>query len=56
LVGIEWRYRYPLDPLIDVTVAGGLASLLRLARHLVGGRTAVGLTGARTGAEANAGS
>jgi hypothetical protein len=24
LIGIEWRYRYPLDPLINVLVAGGL--------------------------------
>jgi hypothetical protein len=30
LVGIEWRYRYPLDPLINVTVAGGLAALAGL--------------------------
>jgi 4-amino-4-deoxy-L-arabinose transferase-like glycosyltransferase len=25
LVGIEWRYRYPLDPLINVMVGGGVA-------------------------------
>jgi hypothetical protein len=30
LVGIEWRYRYPLDPLINVTVAGGLVALVGL--------------------------
>ena len=27
LVGIEWRYRYPLDPLINVLIAGGLVVL-----------------------------
>ena len=27
LIGIEWRYRYPLDPLIDVLAAGGLVTL-----------------------------
>jgi 4-amino-4-deoxy-L-arabinose transferase-like glycosyltransferase len=31
LIGIEWRYRYPLDPLIDVLAAGGLVTLLALA-------------------------
>jgi 4-amino-4-deoxy-L-arabinose transferase-like glycosyltransferase len=34
LVGIEWRYRYPLDPLIDVTLAGGLTGLVALPRAL----------------------
>jgi 4-amino-4-deoxy-L-arabinose transferase-like glycosyltransferase len=28
LIGIEWRYRYPLDPLINVLAAGGLVTLL----------------------------
>ena len=27
LIGIEWRYRYPLDPLINVIAAGGLVQL-----------------------------
>jgi 4-amino-4-deoxy-L-arabinose transferase-like glycosyltransferase len=34
LVGIEWRYRYPLDPLINVLIGmgvSGLAALLRTA-------------------------
>lgn len=56
LVGLEWRYRYPLDSLIDVTVAGGLVSLVTLARHLVKRRTAAGLLSTRTGVEMNAGS
>ena len=35
LVGIEWRYRYPLDPLIDVTMAGGAVAIWQaLARGL----------------------
>jgi hypothetical protein len=41
LVGIEWRYRYPLDPLINLTVAGGvvaLAGLVSAARSRLGGR------------------
>lgn len=29
LVGIEWRYRYPLDPLIYATAAGGAAAVWR---------------------------
>ena len=29
LVGVEWRYRYPLDPLIHVTLAGGVTALVR---------------------------
>jgi 4-amino-4-deoxy-L-arabinose transferase-like glycosyltransferase len=28
LVGIEWRYRYPLDPLINVMIGGGVVGLL----------------------------
>ncbi|MCC7369957.1 MAG: glycosyltransferase family 39 protein [Chloroflexi bacterium] len=28
LIGIEWRYRFPLDPLINVLAAGGLTSLV----------------------------
>ena len=28
LIGIEWRYRFPLDPLINVLAAGGLVTLL----------------------------
>jgi hypothetical protein len=31
LIGIEYRYRYPFDPLINVLVAGGLAFLVGLA-------------------------
>lgn len=37
LVGLEWRYRYPLDPLINVLAASGVASLApivqRISRH-----------------------
>jgi hypothetical protein len=36
LIGIEWRYRYPLDPLIDVLAAGGLVTLVALAVSGVG--------------------
>jgi 4-amino-4-deoxy-L-arabinose transferase-like glycosyltransferase len=32
LIGVEWRYRYPLDPLINVLVAGGLVTLKAWAR------------------------
>jgi 4-amino-4-deoxy-L-arabinose transferase-like glycosyltransferase len=32
LIGIEWRYRFPLDPLINVLAAGGLVTLAGLAR------------------------
>ncbi|MFN8525411.1 MAG: glycosyltransferase family 39 protein [Chloroflexota bacterium] len=28
LIGIEWRYRYPLDPLINVLAAGGAAAIV----------------------------
>ena len=45
LVGIEWRYRYPLDPLIDVTVAGGALALI----HAAGGRLAHTVAPARFG-------
>jgi hypothetical protein len=31
LIGIEWRYRFPLDPLINVLAAGGLVTLVGLA-------------------------
>jgi hypothetical protein len=31
LIGIEWRYRYPLDPLINVLVAGGMVASARWA-------------------------
>jgi 4-amino-4-deoxy-L-arabinose transferase-like glycosyltransferase len=31
LIGIEWRYRFPLDPLINVLAAGGLVTSVRLA-------------------------
>ena len=27
LVGIEWRYRYPLDPMINVLIGAGIAGL-----------------------------
>lgn len=30
LVGIEWRYRYPLDPMINVLVGIGVTALIRL--------------------------
>ncbi|MGE3908728.1 MAG: glycosyltransferase family 39 protein [Chloroflexota bacterium] len=30
LIGIEWRYRFPLDPLINVLAAGGLVTMLGL--------------------------
>lgn len=30
LIGIEWRYRYPLDPLVNVLAAGGLVTVLGL--------------------------
>jgi 4-amino-4-deoxy-L-arabinose transferase-like glycosyltransferase len=30
LIGIEWRYRFPLDPLINVLVAGGVATCITL--------------------------
>lgn len=30
IIGIEWRYRYPLDPLINVTVGGAVAAILGL--------------------------
>jgi 4-amino-4-deoxy-L-arabinose transferase-like glycosyltransferase len=44
LIGIEWRYRYPLDPLINVLAAGGLVVGVRwlAARWPVGGRRAIG--------------
>ena len=32
LIGIEWRYRFPLDPLINVLAAGGLVTVVELAR------------------------
>lgn len=32
LIGIEWRYRFPLDPLINVLAAGGLVTVVGLAR------------------------
>jgi hypothetical protein len=32
LIGIEWRYRFPLDPLINVLAAGGLMTVVGLAR------------------------
>jgi hypothetical protein len=34
LIGIEWRYRFPLDPLINVLAAGGLVTLLGLVPGL----------------------
>jgi hypothetical protein len=33
LIGIEWRYRFPLDPLINVLAAGGLVTLVQTARR-----------------------
>ena len=43
LIGIEWRYRFPLDPLINVLAAGGLVTLsgvvLALVRRLGTWRT-----------------
>jgi 4-amino-4-deoxy-L-arabinose transferase-like glycosyltransferase len=38
LIGIEWRYRYPLDPLINVLAAGGLAVSWQLAARWLGRR------------------
>src|SRR5262249_40863892 len=32
LIGIEYRYRYPLDPLINVLAAGGLLAIVSLVR------------------------
>ena len=32
LIGIEYRYRYPLDPLINVLAAGGLATIVAVLR------------------------
>ena len=32
LIGIEWRYRFPLDPLINLLAAGGLLLLVSLVR------------------------
>ncbi len=32
LIGIEWRYRYPLDPIITVLSAGGLVATWQWAR------------------------
>jgi len=34
LVGLEWRYRYPLDPLINVLVGTGLAGLVPILRRV----------------------
>jgi hypothetical protein len=34
LIGIEWRYRYPLDPLINVLVAGGMVASVQRAVQL----------------------
>jgi 4-amino-4-deoxy-L-arabinose transferase-like glycosyltransferase len=31
LIGVEWRYRFPLDPLISVLAAGGLLAIPSLA-------------------------
>ncbi len=43
LVGLEYRYRYPLDPLINVIAAAGLATSVRWAARLVGsGQWALG--------------
>lgn len=35
LVGIEWRYRYPLDPLLNVAVAGGAVAAWRAVNFQV---------------------
>jgi 4-amino-4-deoxy-L-arabinose transferase-like glycosyltransferase len=35
LIGIEWRYRFPLDPAINVLVAGGVVGLVKLAQSTV---------------------
>jgi 4-amino-4-deoxy-L-arabinose transferase-like glycosyltransferase len=32
LIGIEWRYRFPLDPFINVLAAGGLLTAVGLAQ------------------------
>lgn len=31
LIGVEWRYRFPLDPLINVLAAGGLVTVAQAA-------------------------
>jgi 4-amino-4-deoxy-L-arabinose transferase-like glycosyltransferase len=38
LIGIEWRYRYPLDPAINVLAAGGLTTLVGLVTRRIGRR------------------
>jgi 4-amino-4-deoxy-L-arabinose transferase-like glycosyltransferase len=40
IVGIEWRYRYPLDPLINVLVGVGVATVTALVRWPLARRTA----------------
>jgi hypothetical protein len=35
LVGIEWRYRFPLDPLLNATLAGGLVWAAARGRRLL---------------------
>jgi 4-amino-4-deoxy-L-arabinose transferase-like glycosyltransferase len=34
IIGIEWRYRYPLDPLLNVTIGGGAVALVGLVRRV----------------------
>ncbi|MCC6175380.1 MAG: glycosyltransferase family 39 protein [Chloroflexi bacterium] len=34
LIGIEWRYRYPLDPIVNVLVGGGLVAIARLVARV----------------------
>ena len=34
LIGIEYRYRFPLDPLLNVLAAGGLLAIPSLARSV----------------------
>ncbi|MFN8633083.1 MAG: glycosyltransferase family 39 protein [Chloroflexota bacterium] len=36
LIGIEWRYRFPLDPLVNVLVGGGVAALAGFVWAAVG--------------------
>ena len=36
LIGIEWRYRFPLDPLVNILAAGGLFALVAVAPRLIG--------------------
>ena len=47
LIGIEWRYRYPLDPLVNVLAAGGLVTLVAMASRCLRARRGRWATGSR---------